>query len=90
MRPTRLAPPGTDAIEEFDGPAYTRALTPLPEIQRRLAADAADRQVVNNRAFNLRFWATVSSETGGVPSGMVTARVGRWVSGIMGRRSSPM
>jgi hypothetical protein len=89
MRPTRLAPPGTGRIEDFDGPAYTRALTPLPEIQRRLAADAADRQVVSNRAFNLRFWATVSSETGGVPSGMLTARLGRLVSRVLGRAQPP-
>jgi hypothetical protein len=88
MRPTRLFPPGSIADESFDAPAYTRALTPLPEFQHRQAMQAADREDANNRSFNRQFWATMKSEAGGVPSGVITAKVARWVSGVMGRETS--
>lgn len=55
MRPTRLIPPDSGPIEDLDAPAYTRALTPLPEIQRRLAMQAANREEESNRVFNREF-----------------------------------
>lgn len=55
MRPTRLIPPDNGPIEDLDAPAYTRALTPLPEIQRRLATQATDREEESNRVFNRKF-----------------------------------
>lgn len=55
MRPTRLIPPESDPIEDLDAPAYTRALTPLPEIQRRLAIQATNREEESNRVFNREF-----------------------------------
>jgi hypothetical protein len=85
MRPTRLMLPGGDPTENFDAPAYTRALTPLPEFQRIQALLAADREDTNNRSFNRQFWATMASEAGGVPSSVFTAKAGRWVSRITGR-----
>jgi hypothetical protein len=86
MRPTRLIPPDGDPNEDLDTPAYTRALTPLPEIQRRLAMQAADREDANNRSFNRQFWATMASEAG-APSGSRTAHVGRWRSRIKERQN---
>ncbi|HMA40298.1 MAG TPA: hypothetical protein VKP10_09485 [Gemmatimonadales bacterium] len=55
MRPTRLIPPESDPIDDLDAPAYTRALTPLPEIQRRLATQATNREEESNRVFNREF-----------------------------------
>lgn len=55
MRPTRLIPPESDPIDDLDAPAYTRALTPLPEIQRRLAIQATNREEESNRVFNREF-----------------------------------
>ena len=85
MRPTRLIPPESDPIDDLDAPAYTRALTPLPEIQRRLAMQAADREDANNRSFNEHFWAALASEADGEPSGFRTSPVGHWVSWLKGR-----
>jgi hypothetical protein len=101
MEPTRLMAPGSsfrdlstehqvaspeDAIDDLDAPAYTRALTPLREIERRQAIRAADRVDAGNRTFNQRFWATLASEAGGVPSRLDTAPLARWVSGILERQ----
>ncbi|MGE5760321.1 MAG: hypothetical protein ACM37V_08210 [Gemmatimonadota bacterium] len=86
MRPTRLIPPESDPIDDLDAPAFTRALTPLPEIQRRLAMQAADREDANNRSFNRQFWATMASEAG-APSGILTAHLGRWLSRVTGRQN---
>ena len=73
MRPTRLMSDGSTAedlptqlrspipeasIEDLDAPAYTRALTPLPEIERRQAMRMSDREDVSNRTFNQQFWST--------------------------------
>lgn len=87
MRPTRLIPSESGPIEDLDAPAYTRALTPLPEIQRRLAMQAADREDANNRSFNRHFWDAMASEAGGVPSGFRTSPMGRWVSWLKGRKN---
>lgn len=86
MRPTRLMSPGSDPSEDFDAPAFTRALTPLPEFQHQQAIQAAQREDANNRSFNRQFWATMASEAGGVPSGIITAKIGRWVSKLRGRQ----
>ena len=85
MRPTRLIPPGSTSADELETPAYTRGPTPLPEVQTRIAAQAAARDDAGNRSFNRQFWATMASEAGGVPSGIITAKVARWVSRITGR-----
>jgi hypothetical protein len=86
MRPTRLIPPDSGPIEDLDAPAYTRGLTPLPEIQRRLALQAADREDANNRSFNRQFWATMASEAS-APSGILTAHLGHWLSRVTGRQN---
>jgi len=86
MRPTRLIPSGSAPNEDLDAPAYTRALTPLPEYQRTQAIRAAEREDANNRSFNRQFWATMANEAGGVPSGIITAKLGRWVSKLRGRQ----
>jgi hypothetical protein len=78
--------PGSDPTENFDAPAYTRALTPLPEFKRSQAIQASDREDANNRSFNRLFWATMASEAGGVPSGILTAKLGRLVSKLRGRQ----
>jgi hypothetical protein len=78
--------PGSTPNEDLDAPAYTRALTPFPEYQRTQAIRAAEREDANNRSFNRQFWATMASEAGGVPSGILTAKVGRWVSKLTGRQ----
>ena len=85
MRPTRLIPSESGPIEDLDAPAYTRALTTLPEFQRRLALEAADREDANNRSFNQHFWAAMASEGDGEPSGFRAPPVGRWVSWLRGR-----
>jgi hypothetical protein len=85
MSPTRLIPPEGDPIDDLDAPAFTRALTPLPEIQRRLALQAADREDANNRTFNRQFWATMASESG-APSGILAAHLGRWLSRVTERQ----
>jgi hypothetical protein len=85
MRPTRLIPPDGDALEDLDAPAYTRALTPLPEFQRRLAIQAADREEANNRSFNEHFWAAMAREGDSEPRGFRTSPVGHWVSWLRGR-----
>jgi hypothetical protein len=87
MRPTRLIPSESGPIEDLDAPAYTRALTPLPEIQRRLALQAADREDANNRSFNEHFWAAMTSEADGGPRGFRTSPVGHWVSWLKGRKN---
>ena len=58
MRPTRFMAPGSAPSEDLDTPAYTRGLTPLPELQRTQALQAADRVDASNRTFNEQFWAT--------------------------------
>jgi hypothetical protein len=87
MRPTRLIPSESGPIEDLDAPAYTRALTPLPEIQRRLALQAADREDANNRSFNEHFWAAMASEADGEPRAFRTSPVGYWVSWLKGRKA---
>ena len=87
MRPTRQIPSESGPIEDLDAPAYTRALTPLPEIQRRLAIQAADREDANNRSFNEHFWAAMASEGDSEQRGFRTSPVGRWVSWLKGRTS---
>jgi hypothetical protein len=67
--------------ESLDAPAYTRALTSLPEFRRSQALRAAARDDVENRTFNQRFWATLASEAGSVPSGISTGWWARWVTG---------
>jgi hypothetical protein len=57
--PTQLRSPIPEAsIEDLDAPAYTRALTPLPELERRQAMRMSDREDVSNRTFNQQFWST--------------------------------
>jgi len=57
--PTQLRSPIPEAsMEDLDDPAYTRALTPLPEIERRQAMRMSDREDVSNRTFNRQFWST--------------------------------
>ena len=92
MEPTRQPSPRStigdlpsEASIDLDAPAYTRGLTPLPEIQGRQAMQAAAREDASNRSFNRQFWFTLASEVGGVPSGMSTARLAEWVAGILGR-----
>lgn len=55
MKPTRPMPPDSGPIRDLDAPAYTRALTPLAEVQRLLALRAAEREDAGNRAFNRQF-----------------------------------
>jgi hypothetical protein len=86
MKATVWMPSGTGPIEDLDPPAYTRALTPLSEIQRSEALRAADREDAGNRTFNRRFRSILASEAGGVPSGIDTAQLARWVSGILARK----
>jgi hypothetical protein len=81
-----LSPTPEASIEDLDAPAYTRGLTPLPELQEREAMQAADREDASNRSFNRQFWFTLASEVGGVPTGMSTARLAEWVTGILGRQ----
>lgn len=85
MRHTRLIPSESGPIEDLDAPAYTRALTPLPEIQRRLAMQAADREDANNRSFNEHFWAAMANESDSEPRAFRTSPVGYWVSWLKGR-----
>jgi len=85
LPPHILSPIPEASIEDLDAPAYTRALTPLPEFQGRQAIQAADREDASNRGFNRQFWFTLASEVGGVPPGMSTARLAEWVAGILGR-----
>lgn len=87
MRPTRLIPSESGPIEDLDTPAYTRALTPLPEIQRRLAIQAADREDAKNRSFNEHFWAAVANDADGEPSVFRTSPVGYWVSWLKARKN---
>jgi hypothetical protein len=75
-----------DFDEDFEAPAYTRGLTSLPEIQRRQTMREADRVDASNRSFNQQFWSTMASEAGGVPAGIGTGRLARWVSGLIGRQ----
>jgi hypothetical protein len=75
----------TPPDESLDAPAYTRALTPLSEFRRSQALRAAARDDAENRNFNHRFWATLSSEAGSVPSGISTGWWARWVAGTMWR-----
>jgi len=97
MRPTQLMTPGSirdippqlreplagTTMENLDAPAYTRGLTPLPEVRRRQAMRASDQMDVDNRTFNQHFWSTMNSEAGVVVSGIGTERLGRWVSRMM-------
>lgn len=86
ISPTRLRAQHAGApMIDFDSPAYTRAGAPLVEIERRQAAEAAERQGASNRTFNRQFWSTMASEAGGVPTGIVSAQFGRWVSRMLGR-----
>jgi hypothetical protein len=43
------------SIEDLDAPAYTRALTPLPEIESRLEMRASNRGDECNRTFNQQY-----------------------------------
>lgn len=83
MEPTGLTSPESD---DLDAPAYTRAPTPLSEIERRQSQRMSDREDAGNRTFNRQFWFTLASEVGGVPTGMSTARLAEWVSGILKRQ----
>ena len=85
MEPTGLTSPQSD---DLDAPAYTRALTPLPEIERRQSMRTSDREDAGNRSFNRQFWFALASEVGGVPTGMSTRRLAEWASGIL-RRQKP-
>jgi hypothetical protein len=85
MKPTLWMPSGRSPIEDLDAPAYTRGLIPLFEIQRREALRAGDREDANNRTFNQQFRSVLASEAGGVPSGIGTAQLARWVSGILAK-----
>jgi hypothetical protein len=84
MRPTRLLPPDGTLDESLDTPAYMRGVPSLSDFQRAQAVQASARDDASNRSFNRQFWATMASEAGGVPSGILTAKVARWVSGIVG------
>jgi len=88
MRPTCLVPPGSTLDENLDAPAYTRGLTSLHDFQQGQAVQASARNDAGNRSFNQRFLTTMASESGGVPSGIILAKVARWVSGILGRKTS--
>lgn len=86
--PPQTRPPIPEAsTEDLDAPAYTRGLTPLPEIQGREAIRAAGREDAGNRSFNRQFWFTLASEVGGVPT-MSTARLAEWAAGILGRQKA--
>lgn len=83
--PSQIRSPIPEAsIEDLDAPAYMRALTPLPEIERRQSA----RVDAGNRGFNRQFWFTLASEVGGVPTGMSTSKMAEWVAGILGRQKA--
>jgi hypothetical protein len=86
MKPTVWMPSGSGPIEDLDAPAYTRGLTTLSEIQRREALRAGDREDASNRSFNRQFRSILASEAGGVPSGIGTAQLVRWVSGILAKK----
>lgn len=81
-----MKPTPKSTIEDFDAPAYTRDETSLPEIQRRLALWESDRVEASNRTLAQKFWSTMESEAGGVPSGIGLGRLARWVAGLMGQR----
>jgi hypothetical protein len=81
-----LSPIPEASIEDLDAPAYTRGLTPLPEIERRQSVRTSAREDASNRGFNRQFWFTVASEVGGVPTGMSTSKMAEWVAGILGRQ----
>jgi hypothetical protein len=54
--PSQIRSPIPEAsIEDLDAPAYTRALTPLPEIESRLEMRASNRGDECNRTFNQQY-----------------------------------
>jgi hypothetical protein len=54
--PSQIRSPVPEAsIEDLDAPAYTRALTPLPEFERRQVIRASEQGDDINRAFNQQY-----------------------------------
>ena len=71
--------------ENFDTPAYTRALTSLAEFRRRHALQDAARVDAENRTFNHHFWATLAGSAGAVPGDIGSGWWSQGVWAIVGR-----